>query len=349
MSITAKTPTDTDPTAAAPTAGPAASGATPTAATTAPVARTTTPAVSVTTPVASATASAASAAAPIYALVLAGGRSSRMQRDKATLTYHGRTQLEWAVSLLQPHAQRVFVSVRPDQTDDPVRARFDQIVDTHENLGPVAGIMAAQAKHPQVAWLVLACDLPFLDNATLTHLIAARQPRRLATAYRSSHDGLPEPLCAIYEPASREPLLAHVTKGKDCPRKFLINSDVELIDEPNPHALDNVNTPDEYGSALAALNPTEIRADATRRGAPPDKRIKVQYYAILREQAGRSDESLVTAAHTPRDLYNELKSRYPFTLAPEMLRVAVNAEFGEWSQRLADGDSVVFIPPVAGG
>ena len=44
-----------------------------------------------------------------------------------------------------------------------------------------------------------------------------------------------------------------------------------------------------------------------------------------------------------------LKSRYPFSLAPEMLRVAVNAEFGEWSQRLADGDSVVFIPPVAGG
>jgi MoaD family protein len=84
-------------------------------------------------------------------------------------------------------------------------------------------------------------------------------------------------------------------------------------------------------------------------GAPPDKRIKVQYYAILREQAGRSDESIVTAAHTPRDLYNELKSRYPFSLAPEMLRVAVNAEFGEWSQRLADGDSVVFIPPVAGG
>jgi molybdenum cofactor guanylyltransferase len=275
-------------------------------------------------------------AAPIYALVLAGGRSTRMQRDKAALTYHGRTQLECAVSLLQPHAKRVFVSVRPDQTGDPVRARFDQIVDTHENLGPIAGIMAAQAKHPQVAWLVLACDLPFLDDATLKHLIAARQPKRLATAYRSSHDGLPEPLCAIYEPGSREPLLAHVAKGKDCPRKFLINFDVQLIDQPDPHALDNVNTPDEYGSAVAALSPS-------------DKRIKVQYYALLREQAGRSDESIVTAANTPRDLYNELKSRYPFSLAPEMLRVAVNAEFGEWSQRLADGDSVVFIPPVAGG
>ena len=159
---------------------------------------------------------------------------------------------------------------------------------------------------------------------------------------------MPEPLCAIYEPASREAILAHVASGKNCPRKFLINSDVHLIDEPNPHALDNVNTPDEYGAAVAALSP---RWSQIGRGAvnAADKRIKVQYYAILREQAGRSDESVVTAAHTPRDLYNELKSRYPFSLAPEMLRVAVNAEFGEWSQRLSDGDSVVFIPPVAGG
>lgn len=292
--------------------------------------------------------------APIYALVLAGGRSKRMQRDKAALVYHGRSQLEWAVSFVQPHVERVFVSVRPDQTNDPVRSRFEQIVDTEANLGPIAGIMAAQAKHPEVAWLVLACDLPFLDEGTLTTLIAARDPQRLATAFRSSHDVLPEPLCTIYEPASREAILAHIASGKNCPRKFLINSDVQLLDEPNPHALDNVNTPDEYGSAVAALSPTEIpgatnidAAGAARTAA--DKRIKVQYYAILREQAGRSDESVVTAANTPRDLYNELKSRYPFSLAPEMLRVAVNAEFGEWSQRLTDGDSVVFIPPVAGG
>jgi molybdopterin-guanine dinucleotide biosynthesis protein A len=280
---------------------------------------------------------------PIYALVLAGGRSTRMQQDKATLAYHGRSQLEWAVSFLQPFVQRVFVSVRPDQTEDPVRARFEQIVDAHDNLGPIAGILAAQAKYPDVAWLVLACDLPYLDEGTITTLIAGRQPQRLATAFRSSQEVFPEPLCAIYEPASREAILAHVASGKNCPRKFLINSDVHLLDEPNPHALDNVNTPDEYGSAMAALSPTDIP------DAPADKRIKVQYYAILREQAGRSDESVVTGANTPRDLYNELKLRYPFSLAPEMLRVAVNAEFGEWSQRLTDGDSVVFIPPVAGG
>jgi molybdopterin converting factor subunit 1 len=78
-------------------------------------------------------------------------------------------------------------------------------------------------------------------------------------------------------------------------------------------------------------------------------RIQVRYYAILREQAGRSEESFSTTATTPAALFTELKARYPFTLPMEQLKVAVNAEFREWDTALKDGDSVVFIPPVAGG
>jgi len=78
-------------------------------------------------------------------------------------------------------------------------------------------------------------------------------------------------------------------------------------------------------------------------------KIKVQYYALMREQAGRSEESIETSSVTPADLYGELAARYGFTLAREQLRVAVNSEFSDWSRRLAAGDAVVFIPPVAGG
>lgn len=279
--------------------------------------------------------------APLYGLVLAGGHSTRMQRDKATLEYAGRSQLERAVELATPFVARVFVSVRPDQTADPLRARFAQIVDSGEVQGPIAGIIAAQSRYPDAAWLVLACDLPLLDRQTLEHLVRSRRSERQATAYRSSHNGLPEPLCAIYEPMSREAVRAHVANGRDCPRKFLINADTELLDQPRPDALDNVNTPNEYGSAMHRL---------LREGSPAAAlQINIQYYALLREQAGRSSESLLTTAGTPRELYQELKGRYPFSLAAEMLRVAVNSEFGDWEQRLQDGDSVVFIPPVAGG
>ena len=80
------------------------------------------------------------------------------------------------------------------------------------------------------------------------------------------------------------------------------------------------------------------------------REIRVQYYALLREQAGRSDETLHTPARAMRASCTPNCAReYPFTLPPEMLRVAINAEFGEWSQPSKAGDAVVFIPPVAGG
>jgi molybdopterin-guanine dinucleotide biosynthesis protein A len=191
--------------------------------------------------------------APLYGLVLAGGRSSRMGSDKAALAYGGRTQLERAMALLSPHVQHAYVSVRREQSADPVRARFTQIADELQDVGPIAGVLAAQARHPQAAWLVLACDLPFLDAHTLTHLLAARDSAAVATAYRSSHDGLPEPLCAIYEPRSREMLAQYVAQGRHCPRKFLRSHDVRLLDEPNPRALDNINTPQEYAAANSQL------------------------------------------------------------------------------------------------
>ncbi len=278
-------------------------------------------------------------AAPLYGLVLAGGRSSRMKRDKAALAYHGRSQLAFAFDRLAARVERCFISVRADQTNDPTRRDLPQIVDREADVGPIAGIMAAQYMAPEAAWLVLACDLPFLNDAALDALIAGRDPARPATAFRSSHDGLPEPLCAIYEPASAASIASYVQGGRQCPRKFLINSDTRLLDLPDPAALDNVNSTDEYWTAMQKLNPTEDTA----------RQIEVQYFAILREQAGRSRESLQTRARTPRELYAELQQRHPFSLQPEMLRVAINEEFGDWAQPLAAGDSVVFIPPVAGG
>lgn len=279
--------------------------------------------------------------APLFGLVLAGGRSTRMGRDKAAIEFEGRAQLARAFALLEPLTRRCFVSVRAGQRDEPVRAAFPQIVDLPVGPeGPVAGIRAAQLAHPEAAWLVVACDLPLLDAATLQHLIARRDPARVATAYRGSQDGLPEPLCAIWEPASAGPLAARLAHGGNCPRKFLLQSDTLLLDQPLPHSLDNVNTPDE----LAAVT---IADPLPARGEP--RELRVQYFALLREQAGRRDESIVTRAATPRELYAELRVRHRFTLGAEHLKVAVNSEFSAWTRPLAAGDSVVFIPPVAGG
>lgn len=294
-----------------------------------------------------------SADAPVFGLVLAGGASTRMQRDKAVIEYHGQSQLHWTFRLLSHVCAATFVSVRPDQREEPTRAGLPQIVDRLPGIGPIAGICAALQAHPKAAWLVVACDLPFLNEQTLRHLVAQRDPHQLATAYRSSHDGLPEPLCAIWEPAAREPLLAYIAAGKQCPRKFLITADTTVIDLPDPRALENVNTADEFKATVAALGTGEPASSTTAAPNSPAeskaRTLRVQYYAILREQAGRNEETLDTTAATPAELYEELRRRHPFQLTAAQLKVALNSEFSDWQTPLRHGDTVVFIPPVAGG
>jgi molybdopterin-guanine dinucleotide biosynthesis protein A len=272
-----------------------------------------------------------------------------MQRDKAALSYHGKPQLQWTYELLSEFTAATFISVRPDQREEDTRRSLPQIVDRRPGIGPLAGIEAALLSHPKAAWLVVACDLPFITVETLRYLTEQRDATRTATAFRSAHDDLPEPLCAIWEPRSREQVLAAIATGKQCPRKVLINSDARLLNLPHTQALDNVNTTVEFGAAQSALqrSSADRASSGAAHGAPI--KVRVQYFALFREQAGRSEEFLSTTATTPAALYAELQARYPFTLAPEQLKVAINTDFRDWSAALADGDTVVFIPPVAGG
>lgn len=190
----------------------------------------------------------------LYGLVLAGGRSRRMGTDKALLVHDGRTQLESAVRLLAPVTDRQFVSTRPDQCDDEERSRFPQIVDRYADIGPLAGILSAMDEYPDVDWLVVACDLPNLDALTLEQLVAKQSRNRPFTAFRSSSDGLPEPLCAIYSKSARPIVRRFVDEGIVCPRKILIRSDTKLLNQPNPDALHNVNTPEDLDKSALGVS-----------------------------------------------------------------------------------------------
>ena len=182
---------------------------------------------------------------PVWGLVLAGGKSRRMGSDKALLRLDGETQLSRAVNLLREQVKRVFVSTRADQADDAERGKFEQVVDRYDDMGPVAGILSAMDAHSEVSWLVLACDLPNIDDATIAYLLQQCSADHPVTAYESVHDGLPEPLCAIYRPASRAVIDDFVEQGIICPRKMLINSATHLLAQPNPGALHNINSPED--------------------------------------------------------------------------------------------------------
>lgn len=191
---------------------------------------------------------------PLYGLVLAGGKSVRMKRDKSSLMYHGRPQSGHCFDLLSRHCEKVFLSNREEQAQSVDHRDLPQIHDTFLDIGPLGGILSAMASHRGAAWLVVACDLPFVTAATIEALIRQRDPFKMATAYQSSHDGLPEPLCAIYEPKGYARLVQFLGNGCTCPRKILINSRIRLLQQDDLSSLDNVNDPQEYEKAVALIS-----------------------------------------------------------------------------------------------
>lgn len=190
---------------------------------------------------------------PLYGLLLAGGESRRMGFDKASLQRGAVTQLEYLMEVLEQQVDRVFLSTRSQQKGDTLRDKYHQIVDGYHDIGPIAGVLSAFDAYTEVDWLVVACDLPNVSGATLANLIEQRSADAAAlpfTAYSSSRDGLPEPLCAIYSAGSDKILRDFVEQGLHCPRKMLIRSETQLLDQPDPSSLDNVNTPEDLQSSV---------------------------------------------------------------------------------------------------
>lgn len=175
-------------------------------------------------------------------LVLVGGKSQRMGTDKSSLNYFGTTQREHLYNLLQKTIQGdVFISSRKEQDI----SHQNIIPDTFLGLGPFGGICSAFMQHPNNAFLVVATDLPFVDENILNLLISKRNPAKIATTFIGKNNPFPEPLITIWEPKAYPILLHFLSMGYSCPRKVLINAEVELvtIDEK---FLRNINTPDEF-------------------------------------------------------------------------------------------------------
>ncbi|MBK1817556.1 NTP transferase domain-containing protein [Luteolibacter yonseiensis] len=187
-------------------------------------------------------------------LVLAGGRSTRMGVDKAELVHpDGRTLAARCRDLLrEAGCDRVVISLRHEQ-EIPAGLDGEEIVRDPEGSdgGPMAGILSGMRLSPSDDWLVVACDLPRLDVATLVNLVARKTPEEKFLAYRSEFDGLPEPLCALYSHTALPILEQAEADGFRHPRKILMHHGCRLLEPATPRALDNANTPEDWVNATA--------------------------------------------------------------------------------------------------
>ena len=186
-------------------------------------------------------------AASINGLVLIGGKSTRMGANKSDLTYFDKPQKEHVKELLESQNLNTFYSV------EKASVNLNEIHDTFLNLGPFGGICSAFQKDPNSAWLVLATDLPFVNKELISLLLENRNPSKIATAIKGKGKQFPEPLITLYEPKAYPVLLQYLAQGYSCPRKVLINSDVEII-EVDDDLIRNVNTPEEFELAKREIN-----------------------------------------------------------------------------------------------
>jgi molybdopterin-guanine dinucleotide biosynthesis protein A len=130
----------------------------------------------------------------VAAFILAGGKSTRMGRDKAFVEYDGRTLLARALSLVR--------SVTPDVRivgSQEKFARFAPVVeDIFRDCGPLGGIHSALRSSPAELNLVLAVDMPFISAEFLLYLISQARSVPEAHVVVPVAGGRRQPLCAIY-------------------------------------------------------------------------------------------------------------------------------------------------------
>jgi molybdopterin-guanine dinucleotide biosynthesis protein A len=195
-------------------------------------------------------------------IVVCGGQSRRMGRDKARLVVHGKPMLERAVDILGSVCGEVVLACGP-------RERYAElglplVLDAQENGGPLAGILAGlqQLNCPLVA--VLACDMPRASAELFGHLFAHQQAGEYDVCFLETEGGR-EPLCAIYSSHVLPAMEAAMDQGRRRVTSFLevdeLGSELrvgylKLKDLPlDSESARNLNTPAEYERESLELAP----------------------------------------------------------------------------------------------
>lgn len=145
----------------------------------------------------------------IAAIVLAGGKSTRLGQDKACLRLNGNEELQTAIfKQLKSSVDEVYIVGR-------IHPEHPSFIDEHSGKGPLGGIVTA-LKALQKDCLVLSCDLPYISAKAITGLIDCWNKRpagTLAACYQNAVSSKLEPLVAIYAFEALELLESNLKSG----------------------------------------------------------------------------------------------------------------------------------------
>jgi molybdopterin-guanine dinucleotide biosynthesis protein A len=184
------------------------------------------------------------------AIVMAGGESRRMGRDKASLVLGEQTLLQRVLMIVQPLFAQVLVSVRQPRPD----IALPQVCDAYVNAGPLAGLCAG-LEQATTSWIfAVATDMPFVQPALIEHLA---QQRDACQAVVPVVHGQPQPLAAFYSTSCLETIQAILSgTGKHSLRAALAQLSVRYVDEsellvadPGLRSFFDLDTPQDLAMA----------------------------------------------------------------------------------------------------
>lgn len=159
-------------------------------------------------------------------LILAGGSSTRMGKDKALIEYNGKPQVLYLADLILPYCSKMLIS-RNSTQEKLSNCNYEIILDDEgcENQGPLTGLISAIKEYPRDNFLFLYCDLINVDNSIVEKLISEREVNKHATCFEIN--GFPEPSMAIFENKSNHLLIQKYSAGKYSIIKFLKEFDTK--------------------------------------------------------------------------------------------------------------------------
>ena len=190
----------------------------------------------------------------VGAVILAGGESSRMGRDKAALTLAGETFLQRLAAELSGLDERLISVARPGQQLLP--PGWTEVPDRFSGCGPLGGLHAALCACRSEALVAVSCDTPLFSQKLARRLIAGLTPEYDAAA-AVGPDGRLHPLCAVYRKGCLPVLEEQLRAGDYRLRAALERLRLRRVDLAeagiSPETVANVNTPEAYARLLARL------------------------------------------------------------------------------------------------
>ena len=177
------------------------------------------------------------------AIVLAGGKSSRMGQDKALMKINGKAMMQYVIDNLSQAFGEVFIS--GNRLDYPVSMKV--IKDVNEQKGPMGGIRSALAYCGQDIF-VCSCDMPFVSPELIRNMLQRKEEGKISIAHYS---GKIYPVLGIYPFSILTDLKKTIENGNLRMTSFLEQQNAHYIDfeDSFEHQLLNINTPENFKTA----------------------------------------------------------------------------------------------------